>query len=83
MSDETSPTPIPAPKKPRGFATLSVERRREIAQKGGRSAHALGVAHVFTPDEARAAGQKGGKAHSPEHMARIGELGRAAQVKKE
>lgn len=42
-------------RKPRGFATLSPERRREIASMGGRTAHAAGTAHQFTSDEARAA----------------------------
>jgi general stress protein YciG len=47
-------------RKPRGFAALSPERRREIAASGGRQAHALGVAHQFTSDEARAAAQRRG-----------------------
>ena len=33
-------------------------RVREIARSGGRAAHAQGVAHEFTPQEARAAGRK-------------------------
>jgi general stress protein YciG len=44
----------------RGFATLTPERRREIAREGGRAAHAKGVAHQWTPDEAVIAGRKGG-----------------------
>lgn len=47
--------------KPKGFATLTPERRREIASQGGKAAHALGKAHQFTPAEARAAGRKGGR----------------------
>lgn len=46
----------------RGFASMSVERRRVIAQKGGRASHERGTAHEFTPEEAREAGRKGGKA---------------------
>lgn len=46
--------------KKRGFATLSPERLREIASKGGKAAHEQGSAHVFTAEEARAAGRKGG-----------------------
>lgn len=43
------------PKKPRGFAAISPERRREIAQKGGRAANALGRAHRWNREEALAA----------------------------
>lgn len=59
---------VPAPpksgtvRKPRGFAAISPERRREIASKGGKAAHAVGTAHKFTTEEARAAGTKGGNA---------------------
>lgn len=35
-------------------------RVREIAAKGGAAAHAAGKAHVFTSEEAQAAGRKGG-----------------------
>jgi general stress protein YciG len=45
----------------RGFASLSAERRSEIASLGGKAAHAKGNAHQFTSEEARAAGKKGGK----------------------
>ena len=38
------------------------KRRREIASKGGKAAHALGIAHRWTPEEARLAGKKGGEA---------------------
>jgi uncharacterized protein len=46
--------------KDRGFASMSPEKRRAIASKGGKSAHARGLAHQFTPEEASAAGKKGG-----------------------
>lgn len=61
----------------RGFASMSDDRQREIARKGGRAAHAKGTAHEFTSDEARAAGQKGGQRVSAnrEHMSRIGRIG--------
>jgi hypothetical protein len=36
--------------------------RREIARKGGRMAHHLKRAHVWTHEEAQAAGRKGGLA---------------------
>lgn len=45
----------------RGFASMTPERRREIASLGGKSAHAKGNAHEWTSEEARAAGRKGGK----------------------
>ena len=44
----------------RGFASLSQDRRVEIAAKGGRVAHARGVAHQWTAEEASKAGKKGG-----------------------
>lgn len=46
--------------KRRGFASLSPERRREIASQGGRAAHAQGTAHEWTAEEARRAGRIGG-----------------------
>jgi hypothetical protein len=46
----------------RGFAAMNEEKQREIAAKGGRAAHAKGVAHQFTSEEARKAGRKGGLA---------------------
>ena len=48
-------------KERRGFASMSADRQREIASKGGRVAHEKGSAHEWTPDEARAAGRKGGQ----------------------
>jgi general stress protein YciG len=49
------------PRKPRGFAALSAERRREIARQGGRASQAKGTAHQFTQEEAVVAGKKGGQ----------------------
>jgi general stress protein YciG len=46
----------------RGFASMSAEKQREIASKGGKAAHQKGTAHQFTSEEARAAGRKGGQA---------------------
>jgi general stress protein YciG len=40
---------------------MSADKQREIASKGGRAAHEKGTAHEWTPDEARAAGRKGGQ----------------------
>lgn len=45
---------------PKGFAKATPEARRAAAQKGGRRAHELGVAHQFSHDEAVKAGRKGG-----------------------
>jgi len=61
MSDSTNPT-APRPKMRRGFASMSAEKQREIASKGGRAAHQKGTAHEWTADEARHAGRKGGLA---------------------
>ena len=49
-------------KERRGFASMSREKQREIASKGGRAAHEKGTAHEWTADEARSAGRKGGQA---------------------
>jgi len=56
---------------------MDEHRQREIARKGGRAAHEKGKAHEFTPDEARAAGRKGGEKVSVnrKHMAEIGRRG--------
>ena len=48
--------------RPRGFAAMSPDRVREIASRGGKVAHQLGVAHQFTEEEAREAGRRGGNA---------------------
>lgn len=61
----------------RGFAIMPKERQREISRMGGRAAHAKGKAHVFTSEEARIAGRKGGISVSRDraHMAAIGRKG--------
>jgi general stress protein YciG len=48
-------------KQRRGFASMSPDKQREIARKGGRAAHLKGTAHEWTADEARSAGRKGGQ----------------------
>jgi len=48
-------------KERRGFASMSPEKQREIASKGGRAAHQKGTAHEWTSDEDRNAGRKGGQ----------------------
>lgn len=51
-----------AEKKPRGFAVIDPERRKEISSKGGKAAHAAGVAYRWSSEDAKAAGKKGGAA---------------------
>ena len=51
-------------KRNRGFAAMTPEQRKAIAQKGGRAAHEKGTAHEWTSEEARVAGRKGGRASS-------------------
>jgi general stress protein YciG len=65
------------PKKPRGFAAMSPEKRAEISSLGGKAAHAKGTAHEFTSEQARAAGRKGGLvvSRNRNHMSVIGTLG--------
>jgi uncharacterized protein len=71
-------------KERRGFASMTPEKQREIASKGGRAAHQKGTAHEWTSDEARSAGRKGGQIsrggrgrlvddHSPETTAQAAE----------
>ena len=64
-------------KNQRGFASMDPRKQREIASKGGKAAHEKGTAHEFTPDEARAAGKRGGEvvSRNREHMAAIGRKG--------
>ena len=61
----------------RGFASMDGEKQRRIASEGGRIAHQRGAAHEFSPEEARAAGRKGGQriSRDREHMAAIGRKG--------
>jgi hypothetical protein len=63
----------------RGFAGQDRAWVSEQARLGGIAAHAVGKAHKWTSDEAKAAGRKGGAAtaalRGPEHFAAIGRLG--------
>jgi general stress protein YciG len=65
----------------RGFASMDRSKQREIASRGGRTAHAQGTAHKFSPEEAREAGRTGGMAVCGDrsHMARIGRRGGQAR----
>ena len=58
----------------RGFASMDKDKQRAIASKGGKAAHAKGTAHEFTPDEARAAGRKGGEAGAHTRVRRTRQL---------
>jgi hypothetical protein len=60
MNDEARNAMGPR-KERRGFASMSPEKQREIASKGGRAAHQKGTAHEWTSEEARSAGRKGGQ----------------------
>ena len=63
---DASPPVESKPKSRRGFAGMDRAQVRELASRGGRAAHEQGTAHEFTPEEARAAGRKGGLAsHRP------------------
>ena len=42
-----------------GFASMSAQRRREVASRGGIAAHVKGTAHEWTRQEAREASLKG------------------------
>ena len=64
---------------------MDPEKQRAIASKGGKAAHAKGLAHEFTPEEAREAGSKGGEAVSRDHahMVAIGRLGGLAKARRQ
>jgi general stress protein YciG len=61
MNDASKSRPTGERKERRGFASMTPEKQREIASKGGRAAHQKGTAHEWTSDEARSAGRKGGQ----------------------
>ena len=56
---------------------MSAGKQREIASKGGKTAHVKGTAHEFTPNEAREAGRKGGEiiSRNRQHITEIGRKG--------
>lgn len=65
----------------RGFASMDEDKQRKAASKGGKVAHQRGTAHEFSSEEAREAGQKGGRvsggnfANDPERAAEAGRKG--------
>lgn len=44
----------------RGLASMTPEKRREIARMGGKAGHLRGTAYEWDSEAARAAGRKGG-----------------------
>ena len=50
--------PLP-PAKRKGFASMTPEKRRAIASRGGKEAHRKGTAHEWTAETAQLAGRKG------------------------
>lgn len=54
----------------RGFAVMAPERVREIAAKGGKRAHELGLAHQWDSEEASEAGKIGGRLKGPRKRTR-------------
>lgn len=44
-----------------GFASMDKEKQRMIASRGGKAAQESGRGHRWTPEEAKRAGEKGGK----------------------
>ncbi|CAJ0878874.1 hypothetical protein AMST5_03008 [freshwater sediment metagenome] len=57
----------PKTKSKRGFASMSPEKRQEIASKGGKSVPAEKRSFSQSHDLAAAAGRKGGKGVAPEN----------------
>jgi len=66
----------------KGFASLTPEQRKAIARQGGLAATARGVAHKFTPEEARKAGHLSGSKYSKEYLAELGRKGGLAKQRK-
>ena len=46
----------------RGFASMDLAQRREIASQGGIASHQKGTGHEWNSDDPREAGRKGGRA---------------------
>ena len=59
----------------RGFASMDPQRVSEIASMGGKAAHAQGVAHEWSTEEARQAGRKGGQASRGNNRTQGGQTG--------
>ncbi len=55
----------------KGFAIMDVEKRKEIARKGGISSQKSGRGHSFTKEEAVEAGKKGGMARRNKKLSTV------------
>jgi uncharacterized protein len=60
MGTTTGGTTPKSKGKGQGFASMSPEKKREVASKGGKQAHINGTAHKWTSLEAQNAGRRGG-----------------------
>lgn len=69
-------------KKPRGFAAMTEERRKEIASAGGKAAHQRGAAHRWTENTAREAGRKGGRSAAERRASLADEQKRSSEPNK-
>lgn len=58
-----------------GFEHMTPEERRAASSKGGKTSGQSKKHNRFNTHTAKIAGRKGGAAHSPEHMAKLGRLG--------
>jgi hypothetical protein len=58
-------------KKPKGFATMDPQDQREIAALGGRTAHAMGRAHKWTREQARAAAARSVEVRRAKLLAKV------------
>lgn len=81
-TDENGASETPM-KKPRGFAAMTPEKRRQIASMGGKAVHEYGNAYEWDSALAAEAGRRGGAAVSQdrEHMSKIGRRGGEAKFR--
>lgn len=70
VASNTEPAKTSRAKRTCGFASLSMEQRIAVSRLGGLAAIQSGRAHQFTSEEARLAGQKGGRAPHAKRRAR-------------
>lgn len=84
VAHNTSPNTQENKNARKGFASMSMEKKRAIASAGGKAAHKNGNAHKFDSAKASEAGRKGGQVVSQnrEHMAMIGKRGGENRSKK-
>ena len=60
-----------------GFKAMDPEAQRKVASQGGKIAHKFGLAHTFSPEEAKEAGRLGGSVVAADrgHMSDIAKRG--------